>query len=89
MLDEIRYERRAFSRDVRRNLEAKGHTLAETEDPLGNVNAIGLAPMIANTSPSCASSSIDAVGVAVTALTRVLSIRAQPRAASSSSPSNG
>lgn len=40
--DRIQHELRAFPADVRRNLLERGHLLEETDDPLGNVNAIGL-----------------------------------------------
>jgi gamma-glutamyltranspeptidase/glutathione hydrolase len=41
--DRIRYERRAFPADVSVNLIARGHGLEQSDGPLGNVNAIGLA----------------------------------------------
>jgi len=42
--DEIRHEPRAFAADVRDGLERRRHRLVEATGPLGNVNAIGLAP---------------------------------------------
>jgi gamma-glutamyltranspeptidase/glutathione hydrolase len=42
--DKIRHERRAFPADVTVNLIARGHALETSKGPLGNVNAIGLAP---------------------------------------------
>jgi len=42
--DKIRHEERAFPADVAVNLIARGHALMANEGPMGNVNAIGLAP---------------------------------------------
>jgi gamma-glutamyltranspeptidase/glutathione hydrolase len=42
--DTIEYERRAFPADVLDNLAAMGHVVEVSDDPMGNVNAIGLAP---------------------------------------------
>jgi gamma-glutamyltranspeptidase/glutathione hydrolase len=42
--DKIRHEQRAFPSDVKVNLIARGHALETSKGPLGNVNAIGLAP---------------------------------------------
>jgi gamma-glutamyltranspeptidase/glutathione hydrolase len=42
--DQIRHEKRAFPADVTVNLIARGHALDATKGPMGNVNAIALAP---------------------------------------------
>jgi len=41
--DEIAYEPRAFPADVRANLEARGHTLADAPRTIGAANCIGIA----------------------------------------------